>query len=98
MSTGRGTFLLARADTRDLGDFPVIGPADAPPTGLASIGAEARYRALIGHLPDTIVALYDHDLRGVSIDGPRLTEVSYDVAAFEGEPLAAVMPPADYER
>src|SRR4051812_40787345 len=60
--------------------------------------AEARYRALIRHLPDTIVALYDRDLLGVSIDGPRVAEANYPAEAFEGKPLRAVMPAADYER
>src|SRR3954469_16689508 len=60
--------------------------------------AEARYRALIRHLPDTIVALYDRDLLGVSIDGPRVAEVNYPAEAFEGKSLKAVMPAADYDR
>jgi diguanylate cyclase (GGDEF)-like protein/PAS domain S-box-containing protein len=73
-------------------DFPIIGPDH---DSLAS-DAEARYRALIRHLPDTIVALYDQNLIGVSIDGPRVAEVNYPAEAFEGKPLKAVMPPADY--
>ena len=60
--------------------------------------AEARYRALIRHLPDTVVALYDRDLIGVSIDGPRVAEANFPAEAFEGKPLKAVMPEADYER
>jgi diguanylate cyclase (GGDEF)-like protein/PAS domain S-box-containing protein len=75
-------------------DFPVIGPDH---DSLAS-DAEARYRALIRHLPDTIVALYDQDLIGVSIDGPRVAEANYPAEAFEGKPLKAAMPPADYDR
>jgi diguanylate cyclase (GGDEF)-like protein/PAS domain S-box-containing protein len=61
-------------------------------------GAEARYRALVRHLPDTVVALYDTDLLGVSIEGPRVTEVGYPKEAFEGKPLSRVMPAADYDR
>jgi diguanylate cyclase (GGDEF)-like protein/PAS domain S-box-containing protein len=89
---------LTRAETNELGSFPVIGPADAATTGLAGIGAEARYRALIRHLPDTIVALYDRDLLGLTIDGPRLTEAGFDTEGFAGSPLSASVPPADYER
>jgi diguanylate cyclase (GGDEF)-like protein/PAS domain S-box-containing protein len=89
---------LTRHETSDIGGFPIIGPVDAPLTGLAGVGAEARYRALVRHLPDTIVALYDRDLICVSIDGPRLVEAGYDPASFEGAPLRQVMPPASYER
>ncbi len=60
--------------------------------------AEARYRALIRHLPDTIVALLDRDLLGVSIDGPRVAEANFPGEAFEGMPLNAAMPAADFER
>jgi diguanylate cyclase (GGDEF)-like protein/PAS domain S-box-containing protein len=84
----------ADIDRVDARDFPVIGPE---PYSLSS-DAEARYRALIRHLPDTIVALYDRDLIGVSIDGPRIAEVNYPSEAFEGKHLKAVMPAADYER
>jgi diguanylate cyclase (GGDEF)-like protein/PAS domain S-box-containing protein len=92
---------LAGADTNthNLGDFPVIGPADAAlPPPLATVGADARYRALVRHLPDTVVALFDRDLLGVSIDGPRLAEANFPPEAFEGKPLSSIMPPADYDR
>jgi diguanylate cyclase (GGDEF)-like protein len=59
---------------------------------------DARYRALIRHLPDTIVALYDRDLLGVSIDGQRVAEANFPADTFEGKPLSAVMPAADYDR
>ena len=81
-------------DRLDAHDFPTFGPDYDPLTR----DAEARYRALIRHLPDTIVALYDRDLTGVSIDGPRIAEVNYPVEAFEGKHLKSVMPPPDYER
>ncbi|MEA3040449.1 MAG: hypothetical protein QOE79_2962, partial [Sphingomonadales bacterium] len=87
---------MSQADFQglDARDFPVIGPEHDALAGTA----EARYRALIRHLPDTIVALYDRDLIGVSIDGPRIAEVNYPSEAFEGKHLKSVMPPADYER
>jgi diguanylate cyclase (GGDEF)-like protein/PAS domain S-box-containing protein len=87
---------LAQADINrlDTGDFPVIG---ADRDSLA-YDAEARYRALVRHLPDTVVALYDRDLRGVSMDGPRVAAANFPAEAFEGKPLKAVVPPADYDR
>src|SRR5256714_8992640 len=94
-SPWQGDF-LSQADFNELEarDFPVIGPDRDPLAGTA----EARYRALIRHLPDTVVALYDRDLIGVSIDGPRVAEASFPAEAFEGKPLRAVMPAADYDR
>src|SRR3954447_23393372 len=90
-----GGFFLSQADIDrlDARDFPVLGPDHDALTS----DAEARYRALIRHLPDTIVALYDRDLIGVSIDGPRVAEANYPAEAFEGKPLGSVMPAADYE-
>jgi diguanylate cyclase (GGDEF)-like protein/PAS domain S-box-containing protein len=87
---------LSQADFNrlDARDFPVIGPDHDP---LVS-DAEARYRALLRHLPDTVVALFDRDLMGVSIDGPPVAEANFPAEAFEGKPLKAIMPAADYER
>jgi diguanylate cyclase (GGDEF)-like protein/PAS domain S-box-containing protein len=88
---------LSQADTHDqLGvHFPTLGEPELHV--LTSSTGEARYRALVRHLPDTIVALYDRDLRGVSIDGPRLVEARFPAHEFEGKPLAEVMPEADHE-
>jgi diguanylate cyclase (GGDEF)-like protein/PAS domain S-box-containing protein len=88
---------LSEADIHELGfeAFPTIGGPDSH--ALTRTG-DARYRALIRHLPDTVVALYDRDLLGVSIDGPRVAEANFPAEAFEGKPLSAVMPAADYER
>ncbi|MEA2421237.1 MAG: hypothetical protein QOF55_336, partial [Thermoleophilaceae bacterium] len=87
---------MSEAETHDIGaqGFPVIGPLDHPLTS----HTEARYRALLRHLPDTVVALYDRDLLGVSIDGPRVAEARFPAEAFEGKPLRDVMPAVDYER
>ncbi|HEY0631527.1 MAG TPA: EAL domain-containing protein [Thermoleophilaceae bacterium] len=87
---------MSQADFQglDARDFPVIGPEHDALAGTA----EARYRALVRHLPDTVVALYDRDLIGVSIDGPRVAEANFPAEAFEGKPLSSVMPAADYER
>jgi diguanylate cyclase (GGDEF)-like protein/PAS domain S-box-containing protein len=87
---------LSQADTNPIAarDFPIIGPDD----DVLTRTAEARYRALLRHLPDTIVALYDRNLMGVSMDGPRVAEANYPAEAFEGKPLKAVMPAQDYDR
>jgi diguanylate cyclase (GGDEF)-like protein len=45
-----------------------------------------------------VVALYDRDLMGVSIEGPRLREAAFPAEAFEGRHLSAVVPAGDYER
>jgi diguanylate cyclase (GGDEF)-like protein/PAS domain S-box-containing protein len=82
---------MNRVDARA---FPIIGPDDDTLTRTA----DARYRALLRHLPDTIVALYDTNLTGISMDGPRVAEAKYPAEAFEGKHLKAVMPSADYER
>jgi diguanylate cyclase (GGDEF)-like protein/PAS domain S-box-containing protein len=96
---GKGGLHVSTADIDGIGvdGFPNPGLAGDPATRLEGT-VDARYRALIRHLPDTVVALYDCDLRGVSIDGPRLQEVGFPAEAFEGKPLNAVMPAADYER
>jgi diguanylate cyclase (GGDEF)-like protein len=87
---------LSQADAPDfeLHGFPTLGPEPHALSG----SSDARYRALIRHLPDTVVALYDRDLRGVSIDGPRIAEVNFPLETFVGQPLSAVMPAADYDR
>jgi diguanylate cyclase (GGDEF)-like protein/PAS domain S-box-containing protein len=91
---------LSTADIHDIGldgGLPGLGPSDTRATRLEET-ADARYSALIRHLPDTVVALYDRDLLGVSIEGPRVAEAGFPMEAFEGKPLSAVMPPVDYER
>jgi diguanylate cyclase (GGDEF)-like protein/PAS domain S-box-containing protein len=91
---------LSTADIHDIGldgGLPGLGPSDTRATRLEET-ADARYSALIRHLPDTVVALYDRDLLGVSIEGPRVAEAGFPMEAFEGKPLSAVMPPVDYDR
>ncbi len=55
--------------------------------------SEHQYRCLIGNLPDTLVALYDHDLRCVSVDGPALEASGLRAEDFEGKLLSEVVPP-----
>ncbi len=60
--------------------------------------SEARYKALIGHLPDSTVHLFDHDLRLVLAEGDLMRNHGYDPPALEGQLLADVVPAAAYER
>jgi diguanylate cyclase (GGDEF)-like protein/PAS domain S-box-containing protein len=64
----------------------------------AALAVDARYRALVRNMPDTVVAVHDCDLRGVSIDGPVLARVGYDTSRFVGKSLREIIPPDDYDR
>jgi PAS domain-containing protein len=68
------------------------------PTRDGALAVDARYRALVRNLPDTVVAVHDRDLRGVSIDGPTVGRVGFDPAHFEGVPLERLLGAEDYER
>jgi diguanylate cyclase (GGDEF)-like protein len=63
-----------------------------------ALAVDARYRALVRNLPNTVVCVHDRDLRGVSIDGPVLAKVGYPRGAFEGKTLAEILCAADFER
>jgi diguanylate cyclase (GGDEF)-like protein/PAS domain S-box-containing protein len=56
----------------------------------ALTASEYRFRTLVSHLPDTIISLYDRDLRCVAIDGPMLARQGRSPAEFEGRLLAEV--------
>jgi PAS domain S-box-containing protein len=60
--------------------------------------SEARYKGLIGHLPDSTVHLFDHDLRLVLSEGDLLREHGYDPQALEGQLLSDVLPAPSFER
>src|SRR5579884_3575518 len=75
--------LLTSALSDPFGD--VRAATGCSPSCVASV-AIARYRALLRSLPDTIVAVYDRDLRGVLLEGPALA-IS-DQESFVGRPLA----------
>ena len=60
--------------------------------------AEARYRTLLGNLPDTVVSLYDRDLRCMSIDGQLLAEHGTNPAEFVGRTLRETLSPRDADR
>ena len=70
-------------------------PADEAEKVPCSGEAAARYQALIHSLPDTVVAVFDRDLRGVTIDGGGLP-ADFDRTAFEGCPLDGFVGPEDH--
>ncbi|HET8952826.1 MAG TPA: PAS domain-containing protein, partial [Solirubrobacteraceae bacterium] len=57
---------------------------------------DARYRALVANLPDTIVTMFDPDLRVVVAEGAQLARRGLDAAAYSGVPLAEAMPAEQY--
>ncbi len=59
---------------------------------------DARYRALVANLPDTVVTLFDTDLRIVVAEGAQLTRRGLDPEAYAGMPLAETMPSEQYAR
>ena len=65
---------------------------------LSSDTLGARYRALLSSLPDTMVAEHDRELRGVSIEGSRATELGFDRERFVGAPLLEALSPDVAER
>ncbi len=58
----------------------------------ALVESEARLRFLLASLPDALVAVYDHDLCCVLLDGPVLTQAGLDPSAFVGRPIAETLP------
>ena len=90
---------MSTADIDGIG-FPGLGDLGLEADREARLAdtSDAQYRALIRHLPDTVVALYDRDLNGVSIDGPAIRAVNFDVSQFVGKPLDAVLSPQDHAR
>ena len=53
----------------------------------------ARYRTLVGNLPDTVVTLYDTDLRILVAEGGQLARRGVDAAQFDGVRFEDVLPP-----
>jgi two-component system, sensor histidine kinase and response regulator len=58
---------------------------------------ENRQRVLLSSLPDTMVVLYDHDLRCRFVQGALMEELGVDRQAFEGKLLSEVVAPAQFE-
>ena len=59
---------------------------------------DTRYRALVANLPDTVVTLFDPELRIVVAEGAQLTRRGLDPEAYAGIPLAETMPAEQYAR
>ena len=60
--------------------------------------SQARYKALIAHLPDSTLHLFDHDLRLLLCEGDRMLSHDYEPQALEGRLLAEVLPPEAFDR
>jgi len=54
---------------------------------------QARYRALIEHLPDSAVILFDRDLRYIIADGPILSKAGYSQEQMLGKTAGEVLRP-----
>jgi PAS domain S-box-containing protein len=57
-----------------------------------------RYRALVANLPDTIVTLFDPDLRIVVAEGAQLVRRGLDARAYAGVPLVETMPADQFSK
>jgi PAS domain S-box-containing protein len=55
--------------------------------------SEARYRTLASNLPKTAIALYDHDLRFLLVEGEEATNVGLPKSLLEGKRLHEAFPP-----
>jgi two-component system, sensor histidine kinase and response regulator len=58
---------------------------------------ENRQRVLLSSLPDTMVVLYDRDLRCRFVQGALMKELGVQRDAFEGRLLSEIVTPARYE-
>jgi PAS domain S-box-containing protein len=57
-----------------------------------------RYRALVANLPDTVVTMFDPDLRIIVAEGAQLARRGLDAAAYAGVALVDTMPPEQYAK
>ena len=55
--------------------------------------SERRYRVLTANLPDSVVILFDQDMRFVLVDGPEVERTGYSKAKMEGKTLYEALPP-----
>ena len=58
----------------------------------------SRYRALVANLPDTVVTLFDPDLRIIVAEGAQLARRGLDADAYAGRPLAEAMPAEQFAK
>ena len=56
----------------------------------------SRYRALVSNLPDTVVTLFDTDLRIIVAEGAQLARRGLDPDDYTGRTLAETMPADQY--
>ena len=56
----------------------------------------SRYRALVSNLPDTVVTLFDSELRIVVAEGAQLARRGLDPEEYAGRTLAETMPADQY--
>ena len=57
-----------------------------------------RYRALVANLPDTVVTMFDPDLRIIVAEGAQLARRGLDGAAYAGRALADTMPAEQFAK
>ncbi|HWD68707.1 MAG TPA: PAS domain S-box protein [Solirubrobacteraceae bacterium] len=60
--------------------------------------AEERQRMLLRSLPDTLVALYDLELRCLILDGPMAGRGGFAAEDYLGRPIKETLPPDQYEQ
>jgi two-component system sensor histidine kinase/response regulator len=103
---GRVRTLLVRGDylaaDPDLGLPPrIAGTAqDVSAERAARIGreeTEKRHNVLLASLPDTMVVLYDRELRCWFVQGALMKELGVERDAFEGKLLSEIVTPDRYE-
>lgn len=56
--------------------------------------SQARYRELVANLPESIIGLFDHDLRLLIVEGAQLARRGLHPSQFEGKRLRDVIPSA----
>lgn len=66
-------------------------------TELALKESESRYRTIASNLPDTVIVLYDEDIRYTLVDGQGLAQIGLNKEEIEGKRLRDVLPPEVYE-
>jgi PAS domain S-box-containing protein len=60
--------------------------------------SEARYRALVENLPDTVITLFDEDLRMLVVEGSGLDRLARTPGELEGRRLSEVLGPSHMAR
>ena len=59
---------------------------------------DTRYRALVANLPDTVVTLFDTELRILVAEGAQLARRGLDPETYTGVPLVDTMPADQYAK